>query len=103
MADCGLPDPSLVTTRDAGLEPAEVGANARLTVQDPPGVKDDGQLFPVMLYWAGLVPPNAIDEIATAVLPVDVITIPCAALVVPVFWVPNVRLSGLRLRVLVGI
>jgi hypothetical protein len=103
LADCGLPVPSLLTIRDAGLAPALVGAKAIETVQDALGLSEDGQLFPVMLYCPGLAPPSAVEENVTAVLPVEVITMPWGVLVVPVATVPKLKLTGFKVSVLVGV
>jgi len=74
-ADCGLPAPLLVTVRLALRAPAAVGAKAICTAQLAPAFKVAGQLLPVMVKSPGLVPVNAIELMATAVLPVLVTVI----------------------------
>jgi hypothetical protein len=99
VTDCGLPSASLVTTRAPFLIPEAVGAKATVAVHADPALSEAGQLFPVIVKSPGFEPPSAIEEIATATLPVEVMLTDCAGLVVPVFWTPKVRDEGDRVRV----
>ena len=67
-----------------------------MTEQLEPEARVAGQVLPVMLKSPGLAPVSAMLDMATALLPVLVMTTLWPVLVVPVFWVPKLRLVGFK-------
>ena len=85
----GLPGALLLTDSVPVADPAAVGANVTLTVQEAPAASEVPQLFdspngPVM----------PIDDIETALVPGLVTVTDCAELVEPTFSLPNDSLDG---------
>jgi hypothetical protein len=91
---CGLSPALSVTVRLADRAPEFAGAKETLTVQELPAPSEVGQAF-VWEKSPGLVPVNPMVLIASAPVPLFVSVTDCAALVVPVVWLPKVRLDGL--------
>ena len=103
--DCGLfPALSLMLTLALRV-PVVVGVKVTLMLQEAPAVSVLG-LMGQVLVWAkspALVPPRLIVEIVRSALPLLVRVTVCAALVVPTFWLPKLRLLGLRLTAGAGV
>ena len=97
--DCGLPFALSVTEMEAARAPAAVGGKGggyRTSLHLRPGAGVVGQVLPEMAKSPGFAPPSAKLVKLTALLPVLVTVTLCAALVVPVFCVANVRLPGAK-------
>jgi hypothetical protein len=85
----GLPGALLLTDSVPVADPAAVGANVTLTVQEPPAAME----LPQVLVWLNG-PLTLTEDTDAAVLPgLDTVTV-CAALVDPVAWLPNDTLDG---------
>jgi len=87
---------------DAARAPPAVGEKVALTVQALPAASEAGLAGHVLAEMAkspGFAPASTKLVKVTALLPVLVTVTLWAALVVPVFWVANVRLRGLKVNV----
>src|SRR5690242_11413537 len=95
---CGLAGASSVKERDALRAPVAVGAKVTLTVQ----VALTATVAPVQVSALlpkspALVPVKPTEVICKLVLPLLVTVTVWAGLVVPVPWLPKLRLVGLKL------
>jgi hypothetical protein len=77
----------------ADRDPEAEGANVTLTVQLAPAARVEPQLV-VWLKSAALVPVSEIEMPVNEVVPMFVSVTTWAALLVPTFWLPNVRVVG---------
>ena len=90
LAVCGLPGALSVTVIVPVRVPATVGVKVTLMLQFEPAAREVPQVL--VCAKSPLLAMLVIDKLAVPVL-LNVIF--CAALVVPTFWLPNVRLVGL--------
>jgi len=95
---CGLPATLSEMLTDAVRVPAAVGLNVTLIVQLPPPATELPQVF-VSAKSAVLVPVMLMLVMLKLVFPVLLRVTLCAVLVVPTFWLLNVRLVTERLAV----
>jgi len=94
VTDCGELAALSVIVKLADRLPAAVGAKVMLTVQVPAGAMLlPTQVF-VLVKSPGLVPVMLTALTVKAAFPLFVIVIAWPALVVPIFWLANVRLTG---------
>jgi hypothetical protein len=103
---CGLPVALSVKVTLALSAPSVLGENVTPTVQLAPGPRVAGlagQLSELMAKLLALVPVMPMLVNVTPTLPVFVTSVLCGELVVPVFWVPKLRLLGAKVRVRVGV
>ena len=91
-AEWGLPGPSSVMVSVALRAPAAVGLKVTLKVQLAPAASVAGNA-PQVFVWAKS-PLVAMALIVSGALPLLVSVTVCAALVVPTFWLPKLRLAG---------
>jgi hypothetical protein len=91
VTDCGLPAALSVIVTLAARLPLAAGAKVTLMVQFEPPARE----LPHVFVWTKsplLVPVIAMLVIVIATVPVLLNVIVCAALVVPTFWLPKLRL-----------
>ena len=81
----------------AEVPPVTTGEKVTLITQEAEGASDAPQVFPVMVYRVGLLPPLVMLVMLKEAVPVFVTVNVCTLEVVPTIWFPNTTLVGLKL------
>ena len=96
---CGDPGAVSVKIRVAEVPPGTTGEKVAVTTQEAEGARDAPQVFPVIVYRVGLLPPLVILDMENVAVPVFVSVVESGPDVVPMVWLPNTMLEGLKLAI----